>query len=63
MGNDTVRLRSVRCECGGHLDVTKGPKLEGVPVLRCTACGRLFVAQPFISKCDTGSDVPGGGAC
>jgi phage FluMu protein Com len=58
-----TRLQTVRCECGGVLEVAQGPKLQGSPVLRCTQCGRLFVAQIVQpSYCDTGSDIPGGGA-
>lgn len=57
-------LKSVRCECGGTLAIAEGPKLQGQPVITCTECHRKFVAQPiqYPSMCDTGSDVPGGGA-
>jgi hypothetical protein len=58
------RLHSVRCECGGVLEIAKGPTVQGSPVLRCTQCNRLFVAQIVApSNIDIGSDIPGGGAC
>lgn len=63
-------MPSGRCECGGELEPTKGPKIASVPegqlIYRCKGCGRLFVVQlrkaPSLDGPSVGPDVPGGGA-